>query len=284
MREFSLPGPQARGVAHAAARQGGDWFERLARAGFAAKGIVYILVGMIAAAAAWGGGSAQGSEGALRTLYDEPLGRVLLAVIAVGLAGYVLWRFVAAFANPENDDIGKRVFAFFSGLAYAGLAFETGRTALSGFGGGNGGGDRAAAHWTGVVMAQPLGVIAVGLAGAFFIGYGVYQMYKGLRADVVHRLDLRAMSSARTDWMVRVGRIGVAARGVVLGLIGLFLVVAALQADPGEARAMGGTLRTLRQQPYGPWLLGLVAAGLIAYGIFQLVKARYRRIARPAMT
>lgn len=268
-------------AAGAVRRHGGDWYERLARLGFAAKGVVYVLVGAIAASAAFGDGTAQGSTGALRTLIDEPLGQVLLGVVAVGLLGYVLWRFVSAFANPDGDGTGRRIYNFGTGVAHLALAIEAARLALAARGGGGG---EDAPHWTAAVMAQPFGVIAVGIAGGAFILYGLYQAYRGITADIDRRLDLHRMSPGAVVWVIRLGRAGLVARGIVFGLIGVFLIVAALQSDPSEARGLGGALRTLQGETYGPWLLGAVAVGLIAYGLFQFVRARYRRIHRTAMS
>ena len=263
-------------------RQGGNWYERLARLGFAAKGVVYLLVGALAAAAAWGAGSARGSTGALQTLYDEPFGRVLLGLVALGLVGYVLWRLVSAFANPDDDGAGRRAFHFVTGVTHAVLAVAAARMALTGSGGSSGG-NGSAAHWTAQVMAQPLGVFAVGLAGSGLALYGLHQIYRGFTADVDDRLALHRLRPSAVAWVVRLGRAGLIARGIVFALMGAFLIVAALQSDPSEARDLGGALRTLEGQTYGPWLLGAVAAGLFAYGVFQLIRAKYRRLRRPAL-
>ena len=276
MAGLSMPAPHA---AAGAGGRGGEWFERLARVGIGAKGVVYITVGTIAAAAARGGGAATGSEGALRAISDAPLGRALIAFVALGLAGYVLWRVASAIFDPEDDGPALRVFHFVTAVVYAGLVLEAIRMALSSA---SGGGADAATHWTARAMAQPFGVIGVAIVGVAVGLYGVLQIYRAVTADLGDRLDLRRLSSAGTRWVVRVGRAGLAARGVVLGIMGLFLVIAALRTDPTEARGLGGALRAVERQPWGPWLLLAVAVGLVAYGLFQLVKARYRRIGRPA--
>jgi hypothetical protein len=191
----------------------------------------------------------------------------------------VIWRFASAVLDPEEDGAGLRVFHFATAVVYAGLALEAIRMAL---GGASAGGGDAATHWTARAMAQPFGVIAVAIAGVAVGLYGVLQVYRAATADLGDRLDLRHLSSAATRWVVRVGRAGLAARGVVLAIIGSFLVLAALRTDPAQARGLGGALRLVERQPWGPVLLLIVAVGLVAYGTFQLVKARYRRIARPA--
>lgn len=261
----------------------GEWFERMARVGFVAKGAVYILVGVLAAAAAWGSGAAEGSEGALRSLIDEPFGQVILGAVALGLACYALWRFTSATANPEHHGAGHRLLDGGKAIVHLGLAVEAARMALPG-GGGGGGSDERAAHWSARAMAQPAGEWAVGVVGLIVIGYGLGQIYRGFSADLDEQLELGRLSAQGRRWVVRVGRAGLAARGVVFAVIGGFLVLAAVQSDPGEARGLGGALRTIEQQPYGPWLMGVVGLGLISYGIYQLVRARYRRIGRPAAT
>ena len=255
------------------------WYARIARAGFAAKGVVYVLVGILAASAAIGGGRAEGSEGALRILDGGPAGIIVLGVIALGLVGYVLWRLLSAIANPEHDRVPKRIAHLFSGLVYAALAVEAARLAISGASGATGG--EEAAHWTAAAMTRPFGIWAVAIAGAGLLLFALYQIYRGSTKRITQRLDLPRASSTEVEWIERTGRAGIVARGVVLGLMAVFLVQAALQADPSEARGLGGALRALQQQPYGPWLLGGVALGLIAYGLFQLVQARYRRLATP---
>ena len=269
--------------ARAAAAGKGEWVEGIARAGFVAKGIVYILVGVLAATAAWGSGVAEGSEGALRSLVDEPFGQVILGAVALGLACYAIWRFISATVNPEDHGAGHRLLDGGKAIVHLGLAVEAASMALPG-GGGGGGSDERAAHWSARAMAQPAGEVAVGAVGLIVIGYGLAQIYRGFTADLDEQLELGSLSARGRHWVVRAGRAGLAARGVVFGVIGGFLVLAAVQSDPGEARGLGGALRTLEQQPYGPWLMSIVGVGLISYGIYQLVRARYRRIGRPAAT
>lgn len=264
----------ARGAAHEAA----PWIERLARFGYAAKGAVYVLVGVLAVSAAMGdGGAASGSSGALASIADSSWGRLLLGLIAVGLFGYVLWRAVGAALNPENEGTGRRVFFAISGVVYAGLAIEAARLALSNGGGGSGS-DGGASHWTATVMEQPMGQVLVAIAGIALALYGLKQLHSGYVTDIDDRLDLSSMSPEARGWTVRFGRAGMIARGIVLAIMGGFVLVSAIQQQPEEARGLGGALRTLQEQPYGPWILLLVALGLIAYGLYNFVRARYRRI------
>lgn len=257
------------------------WVEFLARAGYAAKGVVYSLVGFIAARTAFGnGGDAKGSKDALASLLGEPFGRVLLGVVAAGLAGYALWCFVRAVWDPEHDGkdakgVAKRAFSFARGLVYVSLV-----VAVIGMirGAASSGGGDATREWTAWLMSFPLGVWLVGLAGASVIAYGAAQAYRAWKVKLDKQLSLGRMSPAARRWTVYLSRFGMAARGVVFGIIGTFLIQAALHANPREAKGLGGALESLRSQSYGPWLLAAVALGLIAYGLYQFARARYRRI------
>jgi hypothetical protein len=255
--------------------------ERLARAGYLTKGIVYALVGVLAAQAALGaGGATTDTEGALQRIVTEPFGRVLLGLVTLGLIGYALWRITQAVLDPENkgDDAGglaKRAGSLVSGIAYGGLALTAGRLALGT--GGSGGGSSGPEDLSARLMGWPLGVWLVGLIGLLVIGFGLQQLYKGYQASFRDKLKHGEMSASELIWTVRAGRLGLAARGIVFGIIGMFLVRAALSANPEQARGLGEALATLARQPFGPLLLGTVALGLVAYGIYMVLLARYRR-------
>jgi hypothetical protein len=147
--------------------------------------------------------------------------------------------------------------------------------------GGRGGGDSEASsrEWTAELLAQPFGQVLVALAGLGILGFAAYQFYEAYTARFEERLDTRGMDGRVRALAVRAGRAGLAARGVVFAIIGLFLLQAALHEDAGEARGLRGALRALEAWPLGPWILTVVALGLATYGVYQLVEARYRRIA-----
>jgi hypothetical protein len=256
------------------------WIDRLARFGFAARALVYVLVGSLAAAAAAGmGGRTTDTHGAIRTVGAQRFGFVFLCAIGLGLASYAAWRFVQAGLDLDHkgDDLkGLAVRASFaaSGIVHAGLAL----TAASLAAGLRQGRSDAVRTWAGRLMDAPYGTWVVGGVGAAVIGAGVYQFYKAYAAKFEEHLRRSQMSAAARTWARRIGRAGLAARGVTFGVIGWFLVQAALNADPSRARGLAGALRVLRQQDYGRWLLGVVALGLTAYGLLSLVEARYRRI------
>ena len=266
--------------AQRATSKASPWIERLARAGYAAYGAVYALVGVLAVRAALGGGGKTASqEGALRQVLLAPLGRVLLGMIVIGLLAYAMWRLFQGIMDPENEGrdakgIAKRVDHVLNDLFHAALAFSAGGLVL-GSGGGDGG---SPDDWTARLLAQPFGRWLVVIAGVATLGAGLYQFYKAYKADFREELKRGEMSARATTWATRSGRLGYSARGVVFGVIGVFLVRAALQTDPDRARGLGGALETLARQPLGPYLLGTVAVGLVAYGVFMFVMARYRRI------
>jgi hypothetical protein len=257
------------------------WVERLARLGYLAKGIVYAIVGVLAVQAAFGaGGQTTDTKGALSAIAAQPFGKFLLALLTVGLIGYVVWRFVQAVQDPEHkgDDAkgwATRLGYAVSGLIYASLAF-TAIGLIRGSGGGGGGNSEQ--DWTARLLAQPFGQWLVGLVGAFVIGLGFYQLYQAYKAKFRKQMKLQEMSPTEETWATRIGRFGLGARGVVFCIIGFFLLQAARQSDASEVRGLDGVLQSLAQQPYGPWLLGIVALGLLAYGIHMAVQARYIRI------
>jgi hypothetical protein len=282
MAQRNLSPSHAKRQAEDAAQQASPWIKQLGRFGYAAKGIVYALVGVLAVQAALGrGGQTTDTQGALATLAQSPFEKVLLALIAIGLMGYAVWKLVQALLDTENkesDAKGMAVRAAYAGIGviHLGLALAAARLLLAG--GGNQSSEQSTQDWTARLMSQPRGQWLVALVGAVVIGFGLYQFYQAYKAKFREDLKLAEMSATEETWATRMGRLGYAARGVVFSIIGGFLIVAAIQAQPQEARGLGGALETLAQQPYGPWLLGIVALGLVAYGMFMLVEARYRRM------
>jgi hypothetical protein len=256
------------------------WVVRLGRLGIAANGLVYGMMGVLAFQVAIGaGGATTDSQGALRFLGDTG-GRLLLALIVVGLAGYALWRFVQAALDTEGkgtDTTGLLARGSFVviGASYAGLALAALRLVL-GMGGESG--DDSSRDWTAWLLAFPLGQGLVGIVAAVVVGAGLYQFYRAYTADFCAELKLGEMSGDQATWVTRIGRLGHAARGVVFGIVGSFLVVAAWRSDSEQAGGIGNALETLAKQPFGPWLLGIVAVGLLAYGVYLLVEARFRRM------
>lgn len=286
MALFSSDPPRAASSmssAVATAALAAPWVQWLARFGYAARGIVYLTIGALALQAALSARSGpEDSSGALQAILRQPFGRVLLGVLAVGLAGFVLWRLVQAIRDPERQGtdlqgLAKRGAYLISALVYGGLAVEAFRL-FRGSGGGGSSGERQADHWTAVVMSQPLGRWIIGAVGATIVLYGLYEAYRAFTTDFTKRLDLSRLGADARRRIVAAGRLGFSARAVVFGIIGWFLARAAFEYDPAEARGFESALLTVQQQGYGRYLLGAVAIGLFAYGLFELAEARYRVI------
>jgi len=262
------------------ARSARPWMERLARLGYATEGAMYTLIGLLAAGVAFGSGDhATGQRGALEIVAGSPFGGALVGLIAVGFLGYALWRGVQAIVDPDGEGtdvkaLGKRTGYGVSALVYVGLAFSAVGVIL----GSASQGGRTPDDWTALLLSWPLGRVLVVCVGIAVVGLGLRELYQAYKARFLKYLELDEMGEKVRKWTERWGRLGIAARGLVFGMVGTFLIRAALERDPQEARGLGGALQTLAQQPLGPWLLGAVALGLIAYGLFMLSVARYRHI------
>ena len=212
----------------------------------------------------------------MRAIAEQFVREVLLILVAIGLGGYALWRLVRALLGhgPEGSDSGvDRVAAFASGVVYAGfcaIAVEI----LLGSGGGSGGAQKTTAG----VFGWPAGTWLVGIAGVVFIGVGLYQGYRGISKDFLDDSKTEQMSPPTRTWIERIGTFGHLARMVAFGLVGVFLIMAAVDYNPNNAVGLDGALAKIAHASYGPFLLGIVAAGLIAFGVYSLSDARYRRI------
>ncbi|MFL5515833.1 MAG: DUF1206 domain-containing protein [Gemmatimonadales bacterium] len=255
------------------------WIEVLARVGYAAKAVLYGTIGLLAARAAfgWNGGRATDTRGAMEAVHEAPYGRHILLLIAAGLAGYALWRLVEAVTDPENRGTRAKGLALRAGSAVRGLVH--GALALAAFRLGMGSGQarsRGPDGWTAKVLALPAGEALVWLAAAGVAGYGVYQLYRAWQAKLGRHLALTRVSAGTASVLVGVCRFGLAARGAVFALIGFLLGRAAGRHDPGQAGGVRESLLTLAG--IGRWALAAAALGLVAYGVYQLVEARYRRI------
>jgi len=258
------------------------WIVPLARFGYAAKGVVYIIIGALAALAAFtGGGRKTDSRGAFEEILSQSYGKLLLGAVAVGMAAYAIWRIVQAVKDTENEGsdakgIARRIGYAAIGVIHIGLAYSAAQL-IFGSGGGSRG-DAASKEWTATLLAQPFGQWLVGAVGLGFIAFAVSQFYKAFTAKFREKLKTNEMDEKTQTFATRSGQAGLSARGVVFGIIGVFLIQAALHSNAGEARGLSGALRALEQQSYGQWVLGVVALGLVAYGFYMLVQARYRRI------
>jgi hypothetical protein len=256
--------------------------EAMARVGYAARGIVYIIVGGFAALAALGSRAQTiGTRGAFETLLAQPLGDFLLWIVAAGFLCFAVWRLLQSVFDADHcgsvrQALLRRTAQGISAFFYVGLAVWA--VTLVFTGPGSGSEDQEARDWTRWLLRQPLGQwIAVGI-GIGIAGVGVGSATTGMSSRIKDRLNLS--HDARAS-LVLLGRIGFLARAVLFGMIGCFLVFAAWHSNASEVTGLNGALQTLRQQSYGAALLGIAAAGLLGFGIFQLVQATCRRVNAP---
>lgn len=278
-RMQGMGGDAARGATDAA-REAGPWLIRLARVGYVAKGVVYLVIGGMALRGAMGqGGGATDSRGALRVIGDGMAGQAALVVVGVGLVAFALWALVAAATDADRRGGDAKGIALRLGQAGRGLAYGAlGVSAfglLRGSGGGSGGG---AERWTSRLMDAPFGRTLVAAAGLGIMAYALYQFWRAARKNLRKRLHMEHADPDATRWVIRVARFGIAARGVVFLVIGGFLAQAALREDASHAGGIADSLTTIGAQPYGRALLALVAVGLLAYGVWELLNARYREM------
>src|SRR5215217_4180146 len=252
-------------------------FEWLARAGLVARGVIYAVIGVLAIKLALGdGGKTTNQNGALETIARQPFGKALLIAVAIGLAGYAIWRLLRAAIGhgPESsDDAKERVGGVASGLVYGALCV-TAVSILLGSGGNSGSPDKA----TGGVLDWPAGQVLVVIAGLVMVGVGLEQGYRGIKKKFLEKSKTEAMSENIERAFTALGVFGHLARMVVFVLVGYFLIRAARDYNPDKAVSLDGALAALGQASYGPVLLGIVAAGLIGFAAYSIADARYRRV------
>ena len=253
----------------------------MVRAGFVARALTYGVIGAITLALALGAGeaAAPNQQGALSLIASGPLGRVAVAVAAVGLLGYALWKLGQAMfgRGPEGGgkpDLKDRIANAAGGIVY--LAFLA--VAIRILFGSSGGGSREPSKAAAGVLGWPGGPVIVGIAGGALIAISAYQVYDAFRGRFAEDAKLREMGPLATGTFMVLGHVGLVARALVFALVGYFVVKAAIDFNPRDAVGLDGVLARVHHQPFGPWLLGLIAAGLLVFAVYSLFEARYRRL------
>jgi len=266
------------------ADSGSGWYEWLARFGLVAKGISYVILGVLAIGVAVDkGGKTTSRSGALAELAKHPLGKVLLIVLAIGFASYALWRIVQAFAeraeDPDAEGQAKKWgtragylgrAAIYAGLAYVSVKILVGSHVQESQ-------NEQARQRTAEALSWPAGRWIVAAAGLVIIGVGLWNLYRGVARKFEDKWR-GGMGQTAKKYGAWIGVVGHIARAVVFVLIGIFITKAAIEYDPKEAIGLDGALQKLAAESYGSWLLGLTAAGLIAYGVYCLFDAWYRDV------
>jgi len=278
-----------------AAQEAADsrWVDRVSRAGLAARAVVYLMVGYLAgriALGAAGVGQAATARpasggGALEALAEHPGGRIALGLLALGFLGYALLGLVqAGFRHQDvNNPVERRAKRlFFAGVALLYAAFFGYTTSLllrPGSGQQSASGSHAQeTELTARVLAWPPGQLLVGTVGAVLVIAGLGFGYQAVTTNFQDRLKREQMRPAIWRTATVLGAVGSWARAVVLVLVGVFVIAAAVTFDPDKARGLDASLRSVAEQPYGPWLLGTVALGLVCYGAYVLLETVYRKV------
>ena len=256
------------------------WVVPVMRAGYGARALVYLVVGGLALSVVFWGGEAQGTQNALADLKQVTFGSLLLWIIGLGLIAYMVWRIIDAAMDLEDYGDGpKGIFARLAqavtGLIHGGLGISIIGLAL-----GQSGGSSGAENWTARLMSLPYGPTLVAIVGGVVVAAGIYYIQKGLRGK--YREDIRITRvTERLDPFMRTGLI---AEGVIVGIVGGFLLWAGLTSDPGEVGGVGQALGYVRSMSFGAVLFAALALGLLCFALENAVEAIYRIVPRQAGT
>lgn len=247
-----------------------------ARVGLTARGIVYILMGFLAFRVVGGTHAEVDQKSALDQILLQPGGRLLVGLMAIGFACYALWRFFesASGVTDEKRGMQSRVISFVRGLIYSFLAV----IAIAVINGSNQHQSTQQRGYAIDVMSRPGGRLALGVFGLIIVIVGLVALNDGIKYKFMRYFQGENLSHVERKWIRGLGRIGITARGFVFAITGVLLIIAAWSHNASKATGLDGAIKVLRNQPNGGFLLGVVAVGLVIFGIYGLAEARYRHI------
>lgn len=260
-----------------------DWIEGVARFGLSAKGFVYVLSGLLSFMAAFELGNINEKDGSntgiFSFIYDKPFGKIILAIVAIGLVCYTIWRFIEAIKDTEHKGsdrkgLTKRAAYFTSGCAYAGLAFLAIKFLISHQKGGGNSQQKFASE----LLDKPFGQWLVAIVGLIIIGIGIWQAFLAISGKYKKNVQQSNLTGKAHGLVLRAGKVGYISRGIVWLIIGWLFLRAAWKADAQQAGGTESAFHWLKDSSYGPYLLAAVAVGLVCYGVFMFVRARYQPI------
>ena len=251
------------------------WIKKYARAGMFSKGVVYALIGGLTTFAAFtAGGQKADKGGAFQFVLGQPFGKVLLALIGLGLIGYVAWRFIQATKDPEDEGNMRRIGYASSGAFYALIAFTAIEMVFSGGESSSSSGKQT--QLLSGLLDHTAGQIVVGGFALIFFGKSLWQFYRALSGKFKSKLNDIEMDEKARKAILNTGMIGYISRGIVIGIVGYFFLQAAWQSNSAHAGGTKEAFSVLQSSVAGPLLLGIVSLGLFGYGVFMMVKAHYR--------
>jgi hypothetical protein len=260
------------------------WMKALTRYGYFARGILFLVIGFLALQVASGKqGNLTDQGGALATIAAQPFGRILLIVMVAGLIGFSLWGFIRAIFDPldsghDEKGILTRIGFVVSGISYGALVYPFLQLILGTGSAPAKSQTQTTQDVTAQILAQPFGPWLIGAIGLLVIGWSLSQLYLAYTAKFVKMFKTSEMNATEKTWIKDAGRIGIGARALVFALIGFFLIQAALNVDPKQAIGLDGALLKLAQQPQGPVLLAAAAIGLMIFGIYSILSARWLEV------
>lgn len=251
--------------------------ELLARVGLIAYGIIHILVGWLALLMAWSGSVAESSDlsGALRTIAEQPFGKIMLGLVAGGLAALSLWQISESIWGYRKRDgaTGKRMASGTKAVVYAALGISAGRVAFGSWASS----EVQQQEATSGLLSLPAGRVMVAVAGLIIIGIGISHVVKGVKKSFLEEILTSTMSPVARQGTIRLGQIGYIAKGVAIGTVGGLLTYTTVTFDP-QRQGLDGALQTILAQPSGRFLLTVLAFGFVAFGLFAMIQSVYRRM------